>query len=314
MTTPAYFGIDVAKAELVIASSADPALKTIENAKKSIRSWVKELPEGSHVAIEPTSSYHREIASQCHAAGHRVYLLDGYQVSNYRKSVRGRAKTDACDARLLLRLLSNEQEDLTPWSPPPKEYDQLQDCLRLRAKLVKCRTALRQSHRSRSAQIDLGDVFDALDEAVKKADEALQQITLSTSMTKEYRLCQQIPGIGRITASGIVGSYLRGSFRNSDAFIAYIGMDVCARDSGTFQGRRRLSKQGSPELRRLLYNAAMAAKKTSTWAAYYQSYIDRGLKKTQALVILGRKLARVAFAIIRSGQPYQPGREAAGMA
>ncbi|WP_355661033.1 transposase [Halomonas salifodinae] len=31
------------------------------------------------------------------------------------------------------------------------------------------------------------------------------------------------------------------------------------RDSGTQRGRRKLTKQGDPEVRRLLYNAAMAA-------------------------------------------------------
>ena len=38
-----------------------------------------------------------------------------------------------------------------------------------------------------------------------------------------------------------------------------MGLDVRVRDSGTFRGRRKLTKKGDPEVRRLLYNAAMAA-------------------------------------------------------
>lgn len=305
MTTPVRYGIDVAKAELVIASSHDTSLEKIENSSASIKKWLKSLPEGCCIAIEPTNTFHCDLAIQSHDAGHQVYLLDGYRLDSYRKSVRSRAKTDACDARLILRMLTNEMDDLTPWSPPPEEYNQLQNCLRLRAQLVKYRTALKQSLGSRAIDLDLQAVFDALDAAIKDADKALHKIASNSSLKQQYQLCQQVPGIGRITAAGLIGSYLRGDFRKSDAFIAFIGMDVCARDSGTYQGRRRLSKQGNPEIRRLLYNAAMAAKKTPTWAAYYQRYLDRGLKKTEALVILGRKLARVAFALIRSGQPYQ---------
>jgi transposase len=38
----------------------------------------------------------------------------------------------------------------------------------------------------------------------------------------------------------------------------------------------------------------MSGARHPTWKAFYQRYRDRGLKTTQALVILARKLARVA--------------------
>lgn len=39
---------------------------------------------------------------------------------------------------------------------------------------------------------------------------------------------------------------------------------------------------------------------------YYQSYLTRGLKGTQALVILARKLARVMFALMKNQSEYRP--------
>lgn len=41
----------------------------------------------------------------------------------------------------------------------------------------------------------------------------------------------------------------RGRFKTSDAFIAFLGMDVRVRDSGGYRGRRKLTKAGDPELR-----------------------------------------------------------------
>ena len=62
-------------------------------------------------------------------------------------------------------------------------------------------------------------------------------------------------------------------------------------------GRRRLSKRGPSELRRLLYLAAMAAAKTKIWKPLYQHYRARGLSSTAALVVLARRIARTAWSI-----------------
>jgi len=108
------------------------------------------------------------------------------------------------------------------------------------------------------------------------------------------------------TAAALVMAYHRGPFRSSDAFIAFLGLDVRVRDSGKKRGQRRLTKQGDPELRRLLYLAAMQAKRQPAWQAFYQRCLDRGLAPSQALNVLSRKLARVAFALLRNGTDYVP--------
>ena len=78
------------------------------------------------------------------------------------------------------------------------------------------------------------------------------------------------------------------------------------RDSGKQRGRRKLTKKGDPEVRRLLHNAAMAASRQPAWNATYQRYRARGLKTTQALVILARKLARIAFSLMKNRAEYRP--------
>ncbi len=80
------------------------------------------------------------------------------------------------------------------------------------------------------------------------------------------------------------------------------------RDSGRSRGRRKLTKQGDPELRRLPFLAAMGAARTETWRPYYERHLARGRSKIEALVILARKLARVAFALLRNETDYQPER------
>lgn len=86
------------------------------------------------------------------------------------------------------------------------------------------------------------------------------------------------------------------------------GLDPRAMDSGNKRGVRRLSKRGNSELRRLLFNAAMSASRTATWQPVYQRELAKGLPSTAALIVLARKLVRVAFSLFKSGSFFDPSR------
>ncbi|MDU9394146.1 IS110 family transposase, partial [Pseudomonas sp. zfem002] len=57
--------------------------------------------------------------------------------------------------------------------------------------------------------------------------------------------------------------------------------------------------------------------RTSTWKQFYAHHLERGKKTTQALVILSRKLARLAYGLMKSQtdwkqQIYTGGAKPAG--
>ncbi|POA22651.1 IS110 family transposase, partial [Pseudomonas sp. FW300-N1A1] len=138
-------GVDVAKAEVVVYQADIDQLSVVSNDKPALKKWLQTLPANSAIAIEATNIYHLWTVELAHAMGHTVYVIDGFRLSNYRKGVGGRAKTDASDARLLARYLKNEMVELRPWSPPPKVYLKLQSLLRRRATLVQARVSITQS-------------------------------------------------------------------------------------------------------------------------------------------------------------------------
>ncbi|WP_295521816.1 transposase, partial [uncultured Pseudacidovorax sp.] len=86
---------------------------------------------------------------------------------------------------------------------------------------------------------------------------------------------------------------------SADAVVAFTGLNPRPNDSGKKTGQRRLSKKGWPESRRLLYAAAMSAARTKTWKSFYQAQRSKGLSTTAALVVLARKLMRVAFSLFK---------------
>lgn len=307
-TQPLLIGVDVSKAELVIARNDVPGTTTLANDRRPIRRWLKALPGTAALAVEATNTYHRTLMDEAHRLGHRLYLVNAYQLSRYRDSIGTRAKTDRTDAELLLRYLAREQDQLRPWTPPPQAYTHIQHLLRRRARLAQARITLQQSLTGLAGlQRSVEALLRRIDRLDQRLQQRLQQALREAGWLDEARRCQAIEGIGPLTAAAVTLAFHRGAFAHSDAFIAFLGLDVRVRDSGTYCGRRKLTKQGDPESRRLLHNAAMAARRSPTWAPYYQRYIDRGLKPTQALVILARKLARVAFAILKNQTEYQPG-------
>lgn len=303
---PINLGIDVSKKTLAVAQ-ADEKVAEIANDAGSIRTWLQSLPGPARIAVEATGIFHVELVERAHRAGHTVYVIDGYRLNRYRESIGGRAKTDASDARLLLRYLDREAADLRPWSPPPKGYRELQQLLLRRARLVQAKVKLDQSL---SGLTQIGPSRRALIRHIDQLDQLLKKRIRKVLQNRQWlrlaRVIQAIEGIGEITAAALVMAFQRGRFQNSDAFIAFLGLDVRVRESGTFSGRRKLSKKGAAELRRLLYMAAMTARRSPTWQAFYQRHLDRGLSRIQALVALARKLARVSFALLKNGSEYRP--------
>lgn len=300
-------GVDVAKNELVIYQAERDLLETISNDKAAIKNWLKALPARVDIAIESTNIYHLEFADLAYEAGCTVYMVGGYELSHYRKGVKVRAKTDALDAKLLARYLKNEYEELHPWTPPSPLYRRLLSLFRRRAALVQARIGLVQSWKNepllKSAFAEQIASMQRLEILVEKLiNEQLKEAGLLASLKR----CMKVEGIGFLTGARLIVAFQRGDFRNADAFIAFLGMDLRVSQSGQKDGRRSLTKRGDPEARRLLHNAAMSASRTAAWKGFYEEQRARGFSTTQALVMLARKLARVVFALLKGQSEYQP--------
>lgn len=308
MTSPTpVIGIDVAKDSLSLFCAASGQAIEIGNDTRSIHTWLKKLPASSAIAIEATGIYHLDVASLAQAQGHQVYIINGYRLSNYRKGIGGRNKDDRSDARLLARYLTHEREQLQPWQPPPEAYRRLQILLHRRAVLVRSGVSLRLSFSQEPLLKDvLKPLLEQLSAVEKHLEKLINQVLSESGLAEQSRRCQAVEGIGPLTAAGLNMAFLRGTFRNSDAFIAFLGLDVRMKESGRYCGQRKITKQGDPEIRRLLHNAAMAAARTQRWQEVYQGYLKRGLKRTEALTILARKLARIAFALMQKQVDYNP--------
>src|SRR5690606_13076192 len=194
-----------------------------------------------------------------------------------------------------------------PWRPLPQGEQRFWQLLKRRATLVRAKVQLRQS------LIDMGTLQDEVDSLLRhcvrmiaKVDRALLAQAQELGWTESIARCRAIPGIGPLTAMALVATWHRGAFSNVDAFVAFLGLDVRVRQSGRWQGRRKLTKKGHGEIRRLLFNAAMQARRDALWAPYYLRLRERALSSTAAFVALSRKLAKVCFALLQNDSRFDP--------
>jgi transposase len=95
-------------------------------------------------------------------------------------------------------------------------------------------------------------------------------------------------------------------FRSADQYVAYAGLDPSSHRSGdTINRHGKISKRGSPTLRRALYLAAFVAiRKHACFRRIYQKHRRRGKGHSNALVIVARHLARVVWRLLTDGREF----------
>lgn len=116
-----------------------------------------------------------------------------------------------------------------------------------------------------------------------------------------------INGIGSTLAAVFVaeiGDVNR--FDSPEKLAAFAGIDPTVNQSGEFNGSKaRMSKRGSPYLRRALFLAAIACNlHNPALHTLYEKKRSQGKPHMVAISALARKLVNIIFAVLKSGQPY----------
>jgi transposase len=301
----AVYGVDVSKSNLLIARSDARTPVVVPNVAQSIANWLASVPKGATIAMEATGAYHQVLAHLAHAAGMRVYVLNPQTLKHYACAIGQRGKTDNCDARMIARYVLHEQAKLRQWVPPAQAADRLAQLLERRHTLVTARQSLAQSLTMPMLKAPRESLLANFERILRRLDILIRhEIARLPKMAALYERLTSIVGIGPVVAAQLVAVFSTLNFAKVDSFIAYTGLDPRADDSGDRRGRRRLSKRGPPLLRCLLYNAGMAAANSRLFKPTYAQLRARGLQTTEAIVILARKIARIAFAIYKSGQSF----------
>lgn len=135
------------------------------------------------------------------------------------------------------------------------------------------------------------------------------EVQITELLFEENQVITTIPGIGNILGAIIIseiGDISR--FDSASKLVAFAGLDVSVKQSGEFIGtQNKISKRGSPYLRRAIWTAASrAAFCDPVLSDYYQSLKARGKHHLTAVGAVARKLCNIIFAVLRDNKPYLP--------
>jgi transposase len=148
-----------------------------------------------------------------------------------------------------------------------------------------------------------------LDEQVTHYDTQIQVIAQSDEVVQRL---MTIPGIGALVATALLAAVGEdvSLFRNGRGLAAWRGLVPRQHSTG---GRERLlgiSKRGDVYVRQLLIHGARAVMRwverkedpTSRWATALKARRHTNV----AVVALANKIARIAYAVMSTGKPYDP--------
>jgi transposase len=300
---------------------------------EAVRSWVDRFDgQQVDVALEACTGW-LFVCEALRAAGARPHLADPAETSA-RRGKKRRAKTDRADARLLCRLLA-EQRLPESWIPPAHVYD-WRERTRLRKTLVDERTAWLQRMQATLFHhgIPAADVPGKLlgregrafltslalpTGARTRIEVALALVAaIDAELTRLERDLRRLArrqagcrallahfGIGERTALTIVAELGDvGRLSAARKAVRCAGLDVAVHRSDARSRPGRLSRQGSPQLRWALYEAAQSATRPSSPDhRTYQALEQRGLSHPRASLTIARKLARRCYHTLRELGP-----------
>lgn len=152
----------------------------------------------------------------------------------------------------------------------------------------------------------LGQEIAHLDERLAQIDAKLKEQHKANPLC---RLLSGIPGIGPMISLALVMRVVPAQFKSGRHFAAWLGLTPQQHSSGGKQRLGHISKQGNEYLRQLLVVGAMSVIKNAkagskTASAWLLKLLERRPRKVAA-VALANKMARIAWAMMTSGEVYR---------
>jgi transposase len=304
-------GIDVAKAELVIAIRPSGERWTATNDERGVDGLVKRLASLAPelVVLEATGGYEMVSVAALGAANVPVVVVNPRQVRDFAKATGQLAKTDRIDAGILA--LFAERVRPTVRVLPDPAAQELGAVLTRRRQLLEMRQAeanrlgLVIGRPQRGVRQSLKKHIAFLDRELVRTDSDLDRLVRASPMWREREdLLQSVPGIGPVVARTLLAELPELGQLNRRAIAKLVGVAPLNWDSGTWRGHRAVHG-GRATVRAALYMAALVATRhNQVIKAFYQRLLAVGKPKKVALVACMRKLLTLLNYMLRTGQRW----------
>ncbi len=300
-------GIDVSKATLDVAVHEEQ-FRQFSNDKRGFLRLIRWLKKWAikQVVLEASGGYERAALDALYAAGLPVVRINPARARRFAQGTGRAAKTDRLDATVLAQMA--HLLPLTRYVPPAPWQQRLAEFGQCRRHLVQMRVSEMQRLR-RLADPDLIAIkqrhIAQLSDDLKQLDKAIAEQLEGQPGWKDIG---SLKGVGPILISTLACELPELGRLGSKAIASLVGLAPMNRESGTWQGQRRISG-GRAVVREALYMAALTAiRYEPRLRAFYACLKAKGKASKVALVAVMRKMlvilnARKRDAEVALGSP-----------
>lgn len=305
---PLSVGIDVSKATLDVAiahSDGECVSQAFGNDTDSLQRltvWLREhyVSAKTPIVVESTGSFHWLCCIILSEQKNKVHLINPLLTKKYQQSsIRG-AKTDRIDAKRLAEIGIMEKD--LPLFFDSRETLSRKRYLSLLNKVEKSKQQLKRACGDAEAagkSIGVALDLDCINACLAQMDEAIKVLKkmITDQATEEAKKLAEIPGISLFQATALYTAVEGRSFASKDQLVAFFGMDIRARQSGSWQGREKLSKRGNAYYRQILFQMGWSLQRNNETFQQYFNHVYREQKKHYytALIATARKFLRYYY-------------------
>ena len=302
-TSERVVGIDVAKAELVVAVRPGGEGWSVRNDEAGcgrLRERLQQLAP-TLVVLEATGGYERAAVAALAAVRLPVVVVNPRQVRDFARATGQLAKTDRIDADTLA--LFAERVRPTPRPLADEAAVALDALLTRRRQVVGMLVAERHrlEHARAPVRRGLRTHIRWLERQRRAVDRALDAtIQQSPVWRAKEELLRSVPGVGPIVSRTLLGELPELGQLNRRRIAALAGVAPLARDSGTLRGRRVVWGGRGPVRTALYMSALVATRRNPLIRAFYLRLVSAGKPKKVALVACMRKLLTILNVMMRT--------------
>jgi transposase len=312
-----FTGFDVSKDQLdfcTLGGAEKSGSDKVAFNAQGLKSLLRKIPSGSHCVMEATGPYHVKLATWLFKNGYAVSVVNPLVIKHFSRMNLRRAKTDKADAKIIASYGQKEKPALwQPLAPYLMTLQQMESLLELQIKNL---TAHKNQLHSFEAtgladpfvRAELKRSIQHAEKVIEKTEAKILEI-IDNEHKSMLKNLTSIPGIGKKTAIALIvatGGFTR--FDSHKKLSSYLGLCPRIFESGSsVRGRSRICKLGMVRIRKFLYMCTWSAiKANEACKEMYERLVENGKPKMVALIAVANKLVRMAFAIAKSGEKYQP--------
>ena len=305
------YGIDISK-NVFDVYNQETGHDQFKNDEKGFVSFTKTLNPDCIVVMEATGYYHYRLAQYLYKNGLSVSVVNPLSVKRFIQMKLAKVKTDKSDAKAISEY--GEMNELPMYTALTDVQSECLQLFRLLDNYLKKRTSTKNKiHGEKVLGKPSSFVFNSLERDLKHLNKEVKGIEdrllklVKKEQQEQLTLLKSIPGMGDKTALFllVVTDGFK-KFEKASQLCSYVGITPTIRQSGSsVKGRSRISKVGNKKLRNLLFLCSFSAcKYNKACREIYERIVNKGKSKKLALMAVANKLLKQAFAIAKSGNPY----------